>query len=246
MVLLFSVDVGAQAEKPKVQRYFVEEIIVKPGSVGAFEDAAKDMAAALAKYDFPLPMSTFRREDNHYFFSFPMETYADVDKIYEAWGEMVKKWGEDYQDLENRIINTFENINYSIIRSAPNLSYVPENPRLDSTEALFRYWGMCYIKPGKEKQVYDSFKKIAGIFKEKNIDTGFDTYIVEFGNDTPLIFYSEIGKSAGDFWTHVDKIHEMLGEEIFDIWYETMTSFRRYEPTVGMFMPELSHIPEKK
>ena len=247
VITLCSVNTWAQAEKPKVQRFFVEEIIVKPGDLSAFDAAAKDMAAALSKFNFPYAVSVFSREDNHYFFSFPIENYADLDKIFDAWSEMIGKWGqENYQALEKRINDSFKSVNHAVIRLVPGMSYIPENPRLNPMEALFRYWGMCYVKPGKAEQVAANFKKMAEIFKENNIDTGFETYVVEFGNDTPLFFYSEIGKSSADFWAHADKTHELLGEEIFKIWNDTLTCFRRYEPTFGMFRPELSYIPKEK
>ena len=247
LVALSSLNIWAQEEKPKTQRYFVEELIVKPEGVATFEAGAKEMAAGLKKGGFPYPMNVFSRNDNHYFFSFPMENYGDLDKIFEAWADAMKKWGaENYQALEERMIDTFESVNYSVIRLARGMSYVPENPRLDSADSLYRYWGMCYIKPGKIPQVRKNFRKIVELFKEKNIDAGFETYVVEFGNDTPCIFYTEIGKSAGDFWSHVEITNEQLGNEIYDIWNETVTFFRRYVPGTGSFRPELSHLPEKK
>jgi hypothetical protein len=254
MVLVLCLIVGfsnfniwAQDEKPKPQRFFVQEIIVGPGNVAAFEAGAKEMAAALKKTSFPYAMNVFSRDDNHYFFSFPMETYGDLDKIFEAWLGMVEKWGtENYQALEKRINGTFESVNYSVIRYVPRMSYTPENPRLDPMEALFRYWGMCYVKPGKGAEVRKNFIKIVEMCKEKNIDTGFNTYVVEFGNDTPCYFYSEIGKSAGDFWSHAENTHEQLEDEILEIWNDTLTCFRRYVPNTGRFRPELSYLPEQK
>lgn len=247
LFVLSTSNIWAQDESPKTQRYFVEEMIVKPEGVAAFEAGAKEMAAALKETGFPYPVGVFSRNDNHYFFSFPMENYGDLDKIFEAWSEVVKKWGaENYRALEERMTGTFESVNYSVIRLARAMSYVPENPRLDPAEALFRYWGMCYIKPGKEALVRENFRKIVELCKEKKLDTGFETYVVEFGNDTPCFFYAEIGKSAGDFWTHVEVTNEQMGDEIYDIWNETVTCFRRYEPGTGSFRPELSHFPEKK
>ena len=105
---------------------------------------------------------------------------------------------------------------------------------------------MCYIKPGKGAKFRENFKKIVALFKEKNLDTGFETFVVEFGNDAPCYFYSEIGKSAGDFWSHVPIIHEQLGDAIWDIWNDTTTCFRRYVPGTGSFRPDLSYIPEEK
>jgi hypothetical protein len=247
LVVLPSLNIWAQDEKPKAQRYFLEEMVVKPEKVAAFEAGAKEMAAALKKTGFPYPLSVFSRDDNHYFFSFPIENYGDIDKIFEAWSGMVKKWGaENYRALEERMTGTFDSVNYAVIRLAPGMSYVPEKPRLDPTEALYRYWGMCYVKPGKRAQFRKNFRKIVELFKEKNIDAGFETYVVEFGNDTPCIFYAEIGKSAGDFWSHVEITNEQLGDEIWDIWNDTVSCFRRYVPTTGRFRPDLSHLPEKK
>jgi hypothetical protein len=247
VVALCSMNIWAQDEKPKVQRFFVQEIIVEPGNVADFEVGAKEMTAALNKTSFPYAMSVFSRDDNHYFFSFPMETYGDLDKIFEAWSGMVEKWGtENYQALEKRMHGTFKSVNYSVIRYVPRMSYTPENPRLDPMEALFRYWGMCYVKPGKGPEVRKNFIKIVEMCKESNIDTGFETYNVEFGNDTPCYFYSEIGKSEADFWTHAEITNEKFDEEILDLWNETLACFRSYVPTTGRFRPELSHFPENK
>ncbi len=247
LAALCTFSIWAQDEKPKIQRYFVEEIIVKPEGVAAFESAAKEMAAALKTTDFPYPVNVFARDDNHYFFSFPMQNYGDLDKIFDAWSEAMTKWGtENYKALEERMVGTFESVNYSIIRLAPRMSYVPENPRLDPREALFRYWGSCYIKPGKQEQVRKNFIKIVEMCKEENIDSGWETYVVEFGSDTPCYFYTEIGKSAADFWTHSDTTSEMLGEEIGKIWNETLVCFRSYLPSTGRFCPELSYFPESE
>lgn len=247
ILALCTFSIRAQDEKPKVQRYLVEEIIVKPGGVASFEAGAKEMAAALKKTAFPYPMSVFARSDNHYFFSFPMENYGDLDKLFAAWSEAMKKWGsENYKALEERMLGTFESVNYSVIRLAPRMSYVPENPRLAPGDALFRYWGMCYIKPGMGDQVRKNFIKIVEMCKEKNIDSGWETYIVEFGNDTPCYFYGETGKSAADFWAHADTVNEELGKEIEKTWNETLTCFRSYIPATGRFCPELSYFPENK
>ena len=126
------------------------------------------------------------------------------------------------------------------------MSYYPENTTLAPEEANFRYWGMCYVKYGKEKQVMENFKKIAAIFKEKKIPLGFETYQMEFGNDTPMFFYTEVGKSAAEFWASAEKSGEMMGEEVYEIWNETTKYFRKYEPTFGMYRPDLSYIPKEK
>ena len=89
-------------------------------------------------------------------------------------------------------------------------------------------------------------KKWVTLFKEKNIEGGFNTYMGEMGTDNPFYFWAEFGKSAADFFTWNEKEFEMLGDEVMPLWMKTLGLLRNYESKGGMFRPELSYIPEKK
>ncbi len=237
----------AQCEEQEVEMFLVEEIVLNPSGAEVYEEAIKEMIGLYTEHSLGYSVSCFIRDDFHYYFSFPIKNYGDIDNIYKQWYAFLEKWGmENYQAMMKKLEGTYESIGMSVIRLMPEMSYVPENPRLSPDEALFRLWGSCYVKPGKEKEVAENFKKIAAMWKEKGITTGWETYAIEMGTDMPVYFYSEIGNSAADFWNESDKIHEIIGEDITNLWMKTLKLFRKYEYHTGWYRPDLSYVPKKE
>ena len=60
------------------------------------------------------------------------------------------------------------------------------------------------------------------------------------GSDLPLYVWSEVGKSAADFWSISENHDEILGDEAKALWKETLSLLRKFEYKTGMPRPELS------
>jgi hypothetical protein len=245
-VIAFVLPTPAQEKKP--QLYFVEDYLVKPGMVSQFEAAVKELNAALwAPYNWPWAMETYATEDFHYYLCYPMASLTDLDKAFSVFNEILGKFGEQKWDAINRKFgDASEYYKQSTLNFSPELSYIPEKPRLKPEEMKFVYWGFCYVMPGKEKELEAQFKKIAALFKAKKVASGFNTFVGGIGLDLPLYIYTEVGKSPADFFLTSEKVMKIVDPEVTQLWNKTLTVMRKYEFKTGAYRPDLSYFPVKK
>ncbi len=240
----------AQAAEEKAQLYFFEDVVVKPSMVSVHEASIKEMAAHSSKHKYPYPWYAYSTDDFHYYYVFLVDNLAEIDNIFEKWDDLAKKVPEEqWQSMLKKYWSAYEYSKWGIFRYRANLSLVPEKSRLESEEAKFRYWGLCYVKPGMRIEFEDVFKKIKALYKSKNlknIDYGWKLYMGDIGTDMPFYFFLHSGMSAADFWSEAEKRHEAMGQELFDLWWKAMKTTRKFESKTGWFRPELSYIPNKK
>jgi hypothetical protein len=246
VALAFALPAPAQEKKP--QLWFVEDNVVKPAMAAQFEAALKEFNAAMwAPYNWPWAMETYATEDFHYFLCYPMASLTDLDKAFSVFNEILGKFGEQKFDVLNRkMTGATESLKQSTVTFSPGLSYLPEKPRLKPEEMKFVYWGFCYVLPGKEKEFEAQFKKIAALFKAKNVDSGFNTFVGGIGADLPFYLYTEFGKSPADFFLNEEKVMKLVDPEVTELWNQTLTLMRKYEFKMGTYRPDLSYTPVKK
>lgn len=238
----------ASAQEKKPQLYFIEDYVVKPSMVPQFEAALKDFMATVFKpYNWPWPMETYVTEDFHYYSLYAFENLAEIDKGFATFSEILGKFGAQKWDALNRKLgDATEYYKQGTVTLSPELSYVPEMPRLKPEETKFVYWGFCYVMPGREKEFEAQFKKIVALFKSKGIDNGFNCWIGGLGTELPFYFYSETGKSPADFFLTSEKIMKLVDPDITAIWNATLGLMRKYEFKMGSVRPDLSFVPAAK
>lgn len=237
---------AAQAEEQKSALLLVEEQIVKPAKIAELEDSLKEMVAFCVEHNYPYGWETISDDNYRYYYVMPIKGLADIDIQMKAGAELGKKVGEPWQALMKKYLGTYEYARLNVIRTRPDLSYVPENPRLQPDEGVYIRWGMCYVKADMTKEFEEIMKKWVVLFKEKNIGDGFNTFIGEMGTDNPFYFWIEKGKSPVDFFAHSEKAMETLGDEAMPLWMKTLSVLRNFESKGGMMRPELSYFPKKK
>jgi hypothetical protein len=244
--LAFALPAPAQEKKP--QLWFVEDNVVKPAMAAQFEAALKEFNAAIwGPYNWPWAMETYATEDFHYYLCYPMASLTDIDKAFSVFTEIVGKFGEQKHDALNRKMGeASEYYKQGTLTFSPELSYIPEKPRLKPEEMKFVYWGYCYVLPGKEKEFEAQFKKIAALFKAKNVDSGFNTFVGGIGTDLPFYLYTEEGTSPADFFLNEEKVMKLVDPEVTELWNKTLALMRRYEFKMGTYRPDLSYHPVKK
>ena len=237
---------AAPAEEQESQLLLVEEQVVKPAKIAELEAALKEMVAYCVEHNYQYSWTTYSDDDYRYYYVVPIKDLADIDTIVTAGRELGEKVGDPWMTLMSKYLGTYEYVKQSVIRKRPDLSYVPENPRLKPDEAVYIRRGLCYVKADKVLEFEKIMKKWVALFKAKNIDGGFNTFIGEMGTDNPFYFYAESGKSPADFFTWSEKEMEMLGDGAMTLWYKTLSLMRKYENKGGMLRPELSYLSKEK
>jgi len=248
VVSLCALTTLAQSEEQKAQLYFVEEVVVKPSMIDKYEELTKEALDLWTKYGSPFLFYAFVTDDFHYYFVWPIENYASLDSLFKAIGDWVVKMGdENWQALMKSGEGTYGYMKWSIVRHKPDLSYSPEKPRLKPEEANFIYIGLCYVKPGKDKEFDEAFKKWVDLYKNNNITDGFDTFAGDIGTEMPFYFWTFRAKSASDFWIHSKVRNKKIGEEkVRTLHHKTVALFRKIEFKTGRFRPGFSYIPKEK
>jgi hypothetical protein len=238
----------ASAQQKKPQLYFVEDYVVKPSMVATYEAASKDLIATVFQpYNWSWPLETYVTEDFHYYCVYPIASLTDLDKAFATFNEILGKFGEQKWDALNRKMgDASEYYKQGTFTFSPELSYIPEKPRLKPEEEKFIYWGFCYVMPGREREFEALFKKIVELCKSKKLAIQFNTFVGGIGADSPLYFYTEYGRTIADFFMTAEKTDKILGQEITDIWNKVLSLMRKYEFKTGFVRPDLSFIPTAK
>jgi hypothetical protein len=239
---------AAIAQETKAQLYFIEDYVVKPSMVPQFEATLKDALTTVFKpYNWLWPMETYATEDFHYYFLYPLENIAEIDKVFAVFYEVIAKFGEQKWDaLNKKMGDATEYYKQGTVTLSPELSYIPEKPRLKPEEMKFVYWGFCYVFPGREKEFEAQFKKIVALFKSKGVDNGFKCWAGGLGTEMPFYFYSETGKSPADFFLNSEKVMKLVDPEVTNIWNATLKLMRKFEFKIGAVRADMSYTPAAK
>jgi hypothetical protein len=246
VVSLFALTTLAQVEEQKEQLFVIDEWVVKPPMANEFEAVVKESIAIYAEHKFPYPFYTFWTSDFHYHVMWPYEKYGDLDNWYEAIEELSKKVGEPWQALSKRVAVTYEYIHSSVYYHMPELSYIPENPRLKHEEANFFFFDIYYVQPGKTKEFKEIIKKFVALSKSKNITEGWDAYDGDIGTDMPVYAFVMRAKDETDFYIHNTKMWEILGEEGEKLWEESVALIRKRGDKQAWLLPDFSYMPKEK
>lgn len=243
----FALTTWAQDKEQKAQAYFVVEIAVKPSMIAKYETAVKEMVSLSSQYKTTYPWYGFLADDMKYHFLSPVENLADLDNMFKEDSEFEKKIGEEkLKEIEKLVAGTYEYVHTYMIHHRPDLSYAPENPRLQLDTANFRHLIYYYIQPDKEKEFVEILKKFVSQPKIKSINDGYDIYFGGIGMNTPACIIVLSGKNAADFETNYEKIWEVLGEEAMALVQELIAMARDLDIKTAWFRPDLSYLPQKK
>jgi hypothetical protein len=237
----------AQAEKPKSQLYFVEEVALKLDKSSDYDAAVKEVVELAKKHNYPHSWVAYSTNEMIYYFVYPIESGAEIAAIFSDWEEMTAKIGEEkWEALYERLLKPSEYYKYYEVEHLPLQSYTPGDAAITPMEAPATYWGFCYTKPGHENSLVKIMTKYVDLYKGKNLPAGFDTYVVRTGAELPVHFYVLRGKSFTDLFSKSDKVHIMAEAELATLWAEFTSHLRKYEYKLGMFRPDLSYMIEQQ
>lgn len=166
-------------------------------------------------------------------------------------------------DSEAGIQNVFSEIHYLSIKckfsncthinepncailGAINSGMLDEDKYDNYIKLLIMSFDICYVKPGKGKELEEINKEWVVLSREKNVPTGFNLFEGDIGTDMPVVVISEKGKDAADFFSQNAKNWELWGEKGRELWKKTEAVYRKIETKTAWFLPDLSYIPEEK
>lgn len=246
IVSLFSLTYPAKAQEQKPQLFLVWEDIVHPSKAIGYETALKMWIDFNTKYKFPRPVTVYRTDDFHYYTLMPIEKLADIDDLEKYFTELGEAAGKDVEEIEKAFTGTTESTTFGTVLLRTDLSYMPENPRVKTEDVNFVWWNYYYIKSGKEKEAEKIANEWQALYKSKGITDGFQVYQPVLWSDIPALVAAGGALSAADYYSHMEKNVEKMGEEYLALTQKTMDACRRFEQKTGMILRNLSYIPQEK
>ena len=174
LICLSALIILAQAQEQEAQLFFVREITVKPSKIFDYMAGTKELMAQIKEHKFPYPINVFRCDDFTVLFSAPLENVADLEVLRNTLDELMAMIApEASQKIQKLLEGTMEYRQDGLLVTRPDLSYMPESPRLKPEEINFYRWTFTYILPGKEKEFEETAKKYLPLMRSKNIPDGF-------------------------------------------------------------------------
>ena len=246
MMSLLSLTILAQVEEPKPQLFIVWEDIVYPSKSTEYEAGLKAWVDFNTKYNFPRPITVYRTDDFHYLTLMPIEKLADMDELEKHFKELGEEAEKDMAKLGKLFAGTYESETFGVVALRTDLSYAPENQRVKIEEINFVWLNYYYIKSDKEKEAEAIAKEWQALWKSKGITDYFNVYQPILWSDMPAMLAAGGALSAADYYSHMEKNVEIMGEEYLTLTKKTMDACRRFEQKTGFILRNLSYIPQEK
>ena len=242
---LSALTIAAQTQEQEAQLYFVRQIMVKPSKVMDYFEGTKDLMAQIKEQNFPYPINVFRSNDFTFQFIVPLKNTADLQVLGDTMKELMAKIEPELgQKIQKLLDGTSEFREDALIALRPELSYMPENPRLTPEEINFQSWTFTYLLPGKEMAFEEMAKKYKILYQTKNIPDSFMLYEVIMGKEQPLYILVQTAKNPGDYFSLNHS--ETLGEEGAALQSKLWSVIRKIEYKQAWIDRDLSYIIQEK
>lgn len=230
---------GAQSEETPPSLYAIWDIVVHPSKATEYEALAKKLADLYRKQDVPYKWGTASSDDYQYNSWAPVKDLADVSAMFKAYNDAMEKMGPVAKETDEAIGATVESVRLSLWRRNQELSYEPEQPRLEQEEVKFFRYFFLYGKLEKLEQLRGVFNKYEELYKRKNIQTPYSIWVGELGVESPVHCVVIGAKSSVDYFNQAAEISKALGDEGDALWKELLSCVRKVEPKSYWLRPEL-------
>ncbi len=246
VILLTSCAIMKAQEEPKDQLYWVREEVVKVEKWQQYEETSKEWVELMtsAGLDFPY-MRASQRDDGHYYYLLPLNSYADIDKFPEKFGSAIEKIGkEKWAEFMERNESSMDYHKDFIAKWSADHSYIPKEPRIKQNEAGFLHWIFFTYKLENRKEVLDILAEWKALYEENNIPDGWSTWIIEVGERNDMMAITEAAKDGANWYTAMEENSAKIKEEEQKLWEKFSQYVTSMEQKFGQPRPDLGFVNE--
>ena len=246
-LLIFSTFTFAQ-EEPKDQLYWVREEVAKVDMWDKYESTSKEWVKLMtdAGLDFPY-MWASQRDDAHYYYLFPLDNYAAIDKFPKIFGDAIEKIGKEKWAkfmIENE--GSIETHKDFIVTRSAKYSYWPKEPRLKPEERKFIHWMFFHYKLENRKEVMNIMTEWKQLYESKKIKNGYTIWLMELGLDNNSVVLTESYKDGADYYTAMEADNALMEKEASALWSKMSPYITNIENKYGNQRPDLGFVKESK
>jgi hypothetical protein len=234
------------AQEMEDQLYWVREEVVKVEMWQQYEETSKQWVEMMTGAGLDLPyMRASQRDDGHYYYLFPLSSYADIDKFPEIFGSAIEKIGKEKWGaflIENE--TSMEMHKDFIVKWSAKHSYVAKEPRVKVEEAEFLHWIFFTYKLEKRKEVMDILAEWKALYEKHNIPDSWSTWLIELGETNNTVAISEFAKDGASFYAAMSENSEKMKAEEEILWQRLSANVLSMEQKFGAPRPDLGFVKE--
>ena len=244
LCVLFLITPTTFSQEMKDQLYWVREEVAKVDMWDKYESTSKEWVKMMteAGLDFPF-MRASQRDDGHYYYLFPLDNYASIDKMQEIFGAAIEKIGKDKWS-KFMVENESSMITHKdfIAKWSADYSYVPKKPRIKPEDATFIHWMFFHYKLENRKEIRDIMKEWKKLYQDKNISSGYSIWLIELGLDNNMIALTENYKDGADYYASQKEDNALMEAEAGVLWEKMSKFITSIENKYGSARPDLGFI----
>jgi hypothetical protein len=230
------------------QLYWVREEVARVDMWDQYEETSKEWVDLMTGAGLDLPyMWASQRDDGHYYYLFPLENYAAIDKLQGIFGAAIEKIGkEKWGAFVKKNEASMETHKDFIVTRSAKYSYWPKEPRLKPEERKFIHWMFFHYKLENRKEVMDIMLEWKKLYEDKNIKNGYTIWLMELGLDNNMIALTENSKDGADFYSAMEKDNTLMEEEASALWAKMAPFITSIENIYGSQRPDLGFMKSKE
>ena len=241
---LFLITPPSFSQEMKDQLYWIREEVAKVDMWDKYESTSKEWVKLMTEAGLDMPyMWASQRDDGHYYYLFPLDNYAAIDKMQGIFGAAIEKIGKDKwaKFLVENESSMVTHKDFIATRSA-KYSYMPKEPRLKAEEANFIHWMFFHYKLENRKEVMDIMTEWKKLYEDKNIKNGYTIWLIELGLDNNMIALTENFKDGADFYTSQKEDNALMEAEASALWTKMAPFITSIENKYGNQRPDLGFV----
>lgn len=243
-ILLFSFSSikYAQDKGMKDQLFYVHEEVAKVSMIDQYEKTNMQFFDLFKKNNLDVPgIYTAQGDDYHYYFLIPIDNYAGIDKISEAFNSFFKAVnGDSFQKLSDENNAAISYTHDFVLRRSAELSYYGKDTSMDSGKK-FIHWDFYTFKPGTMQKVTELAKKFKELYTSKGIENRYTVWFADMGENNNLVIVSHIAKDAASYYSESKAENEKLGEEGEALWKQMVQLLAKFDHRNGMRRDDLMY-----
>jgi hypothetical protein len=244
---LFLITPPSFSQEMKDQLFWVREEVAKVDMWDKYESTSKEWVKMMTEAGLNFPyMWASQRDDGHYYYLFPLDNYAAIDKMQGIFGAAIEKIGKD-KWAKFLVENEGSMVTHKdfIATLSAKYSYMPKEPRLKSDEAKFIHWMFFHYKLENRNEVMDIMKEWKKLYEDKNIKNGYTIWLIELGLDNNMIALTENFKDGADYYAAQKEDNALMEAEASALWNKMAPFITSIENKYGNQRPDLGFVKKK-
>ena len=246
VVGLLPLALNGQAPEDRYQLILVIDEVVKPSMKAEYREAGQKWIAFMKDHGFSHPINTYWTGDNHVYWTMPIESYGDIDKMMAESNKIFAEFPDESKAVMDAFKGTYDSSRMCVYTLDYKYSMLAQEKEGEAEERNFVFFDIYYFEPGSEEEVRKLWDEWAAFLADKEIVQSWTFNWGTMGTDNPMIVMAAAAENRIAFYEENAKMWDAFGKEASAFVQKMMKYVTKQEKKSGWFQKRLSYTPAEK